>query len=99
MGNNERKCYNNIDKIIKNKGCNKWKQGMENKSTLRYFKEKVKPERELFYYGSWEAKLLFKARSDSLELNGRTGEWRGIPTNCKKMWRGKRNLGTFPVGM
>lgn len=45
MGNNEKKCYNKIDKIIKNKGCNKWKQGMENKSTLRYFKEKVKPER------------------------------------------------------
>lgn len=58
---------------------------MENKNTLRYFKEKVKPERESFYDGSWEGKLLFKARLDSLELNGRIREWRGIPTNWK-MW-------------
>ena len=65
---------------------------MENKGTLRYFKEKLKLERETFYDGSWEGKLLFKARSDSLELNGRIGDWRGIPTNCTKCGEERETL-------
>ena len=48
---------------------------MENKETLQWYKDKNKPRWESCYDGSWEAKLLFKAKSESLEVNSRTYRW------------------------
>ena len=48
---------------------------MERKVTLEWYKEKKVPRWENYYDGSWEAKLFFKAKSGSLEVNGRTYGW------------------------
>ena len=67
-------------KEIKNKtevnGYQDWKKGMEGKSTLRWYRNKKMIGREEWYQGDWAGKLLFKARSDTLELNGRNRDVR-----------------------
>ena len=57
---------------------------MERKTSLRYYKYKTKPGWEGFYDRGWESKLYFKARSESLELNGRVGSWMGRVLWCEK---------------
>ena len=63
-------------KVIKQKveeyGLRKWKQGMTGKSTLQWYEHKVKPLAERVYDGGYGSELLFKARSQSLEVNART---------------------------
>ena len=49
--------------------------GMERKATLKWYKTKRIPKSELFYDGSWAGQLLFKARTNSLEVNVRTYRW------------------------
>ncbi|MPC88944.1 hypothetical protein E2C01_083869 [Portunus trituberculatus] len=44
---------------------------MEIKSTLRWYRNKEKIGREEWYQGDWTGKLLSKARSGTLEVNGR----------------------------
>ena len=55
---------------------------MQQKKSLRWYKEKEKPKKEDAYNGSWESSLLFKMKSDSLEINSRRRRW-GIDGNDK----------------
>ena len=41
---------------------------MEKKRSLRWYKNKEKPNNEEIYNGSWGSTLLYKARTDSLEV-------------------------------
>ena len=38
---------------------------------------------EKFYVVDWMSKFLFKARTGSLEVNGRTYRWSGKGENCE----------------
>ena len=59
-----------IDRAVGEVGLRKWRDGCNLKSTLRYYRKRV-PGREPFFSGNWGSRLLFRARSDTLELNGR----------------------------
>ena len=61
-----------INNKVKEFGLEKWKAGMEKKSTLKLYSNKVTPRKEVFFNGNWGSELLFKARSNSLEINERT---------------------------
>ena len=54
----------------------KWRKGMEANVTMRWYRRKQYPRKEM-YDGSWESALWFRARMDSLEINGRTHHWVG----------------------
>lgn len=56
-------------------GARKWKQKMGEKVTLAWYASKERPRHEKFYDGGLGGQLLFKARSQSLELNARTYRW------------------------
>lgn len=47
---------------------------METKSTLRWYRNKKRIGKEEWSTGDWGSKLLFKARSVTLEVNGRNRE-------------------------
>ena len=64
-----------IQRNVSQYGLRKWRNGMENKSTLSWFRMKETPCYVKFYDGSWSSELLFKARSQSLEVNERTHRW------------------------
>ena len=53
---------------------------------MKWYK-KEKPEREKWYDGSWKSRLLFKARSNSLEVNERRNRWLGEQQYCLKCSR------------
>ena len=57
---------------------------MEKKNSLRWYKVKEKPRKENIYDGSWGSTLLFKARTDSLELNEKKRKWGGVNDKCEK---------------
>ena len=61
---------------------------MENKPTLKYYKTKEKPSKETFYNGGWGSKLLYKARTGSLETNARTRRWNGGEGQCNQCMPG-----------
>ena len=61
-----------IDRRVIVIGVAKWRKGMERKATLNWCKTKRISKSELFYDGNWAGKLLFKARTKSLEANVRT---------------------------
>ena len=44
---------------------------MEKKSSLKWYSRKQKPGRIEWHVGDWGSKLLFKARTGTLDLNGR----------------------------
>ena len=69
-------------------GQREWERGIEKKTTLRFYRNKKEPIKEDFYDGSYEGKLLFRARTGSLELNGRTYRWNGGRENCESCGRG-----------
>ena len=81
---NEKKIGNIIKKEIQKKGVKKWKENMEKKNSLRWYKVKEKPRKENIYDGSWGSTLLFKARTDSLELNEKKRKWGGVNDKCEK---------------
>ena len=64
-----------IDKRGSRYGLNKWKRGMNEKVTLEWYASKECPKYERYYDGSVGSQLLFKARTQSLELNARTYRW------------------------
>ena len=64
-----------VNQKVRELGWRKWKSGMESKSTLVWYREKEVPKCERYYDGSWGSELLFKARTQSLEVNGRTYRW------------------------
>ena len=68
----EKKWKSVISARIEEYGLEKWRRGIEGKSSLLGYGMKKCPKREDFYDGSWTSSLLFKARSGSLEINDRT---------------------------
>ena len=47
-----------IKKKVEETGREKWKQGMENKTTLRWYRRKEKPEAIHWHTGDWGSRLL-----------------------------------------
>ena len=60
-----------ISRRIEDNGWRRWRSGIEKKSTLKWYSRKQKPGRIEWHVGDWGSKLLFKARTGTLELNGR----------------------------
>ena len=54
-----RKWKSEIDREVKCMGINIWKNGMEQKSTMEWYKEKEAPMYERWYDGSLGGDLLF----------------------------------------
>ena len=79
----ERQMSGLVERKVKAKSLEKWKRGIENKQSLRWYK-KDKPGPEKWYDGSWGSQLLFKARSNSLEIGERLNRWRGENARCSK---------------
>ena len=61
-----------IGERVAEHGLRKWRSG---KSMLKWYESKVKPMPERVYDGSFGSELLFKVRSQSLEVNGRIHRW------------------------
>ena len=57
---------------------------MEKKKSQRWYKNKEKPKHEIIYNLSSESTLLFKARTDSLEVNEKRKKWGGEKDSCEK---------------
>ena len=64
-----------VGERVKQLGLRKWKNGINEKQTLVWYRYKEKPSRECMYDGSYGSELLFKARTMSLEVNARTYRW------------------------
>ena len=88
----EKQLIRRVKNQIKKNGLQKWKGKMEEKNSLETYKNKEKPRTENFYNGSWESSLLFKARSNSLEINERRNRWGEGEKNCIKCRTGGRNF-------
>ena len=63
-----------INRKIEANGLRRWRTGMERKPTLKWYTRKQKPEKIGWHTGDWGSRLLFKARSGTLEVNGRKRE-------------------------
>ena len=61
-------------KQVEDNGLSRWKAGMREKSTLKWYRRKQKPEGISWHVGDWGSKLLFKARSGILEVMGKNRE-------------------------
>ena len=61
-----------INERVSEYGLEKWRNGIEGKTSLARYGKKKCPKKETFYDGSWVSSLLFGARSGSLDLNERT---------------------------
>ena len=68
-----------VKKKVEENGRERWKQGMENKNTLRWYKRKEKPEAIHWHTGDWGSRLLVKARTGTLEVKARK---RNEDQNC-----------------
>jgi len=87
-----------VERAIYKYGQDVWRKGINEKSTLRFYKEKKEPMKEVFYDGSFEGKLLFRARSGSLEVNGRTYRWNGGREDCQNCcYGGKETIEHFMI--
>ena len=64
-----------IDSRVKQVGRWKGKNGMREKTTLAWYAKKERPMNEEWYDGSRAGQLLFRARTQSLEVNARTYRW------------------------
>ena len=70
-----RKWKNVIDKNVKEQGLRRWKQDMERKSTLEWYKEKESPGYVNWFEGSLGGDLLFRARAQCMDVNARNYRW------------------------
>ncbi|XP_050705903.1 uncharacterized protein LOC126991179 [Eriocheir sinensis] len=70
-----RKWKNVIDMAVKDEGLSKWKNEMERKETLDWYREKEAPKCEVWYEGSLGGDLLFRARAQCLDVNARNYRW------------------------
>ena len=61
-----------INNKVREYDFEKWKERMGRKVTLKMYSEKSVPKRENFYDGDWGSRLLFRARTNSLEVGDRT---------------------------
>ncbi len=59
-----------VKKKVERNGVDRWQEGMSGKSSLKWYARKQKPEGVAWHVGDWGSKLLFKARSGTLEVNG-----------------------------
>ena len=64
-----------IDRVIKCVGLNKWKNEMERKTTLEWYRMKEAPKYERWYDGTLGGDLLFRARVQCMDVNARTYRW------------------------
>ena len=78
----QNKINKEIDKRVKERGLKEWKKGMEKKKSLLYYANKERPNWEPIYNGTWESSLLFKARSNSLEVKERENRWKNTDERC-----------------
>ena len=61
-----------VRKKVEENGRNRWQAGMASKSTLRWYREKERPEALHWHVGDWGSKLLVKARTGTLEVKARS---------------------------
>ena len=71
----ERKWKREIDRAVKADGLSEWKNRMDRKGTLRWYREKEAPKHEVWYDGSLGGDLLFRVRAQYVEVNDRTYRW------------------------
>lgn len=64
-----------IDQEVKRVGLSKWRNEMERKNTLEWYKEKETPAYESWYDGSLGSDLLFRARAQCMDVNVRNYRW------------------------
>ena len=64
-----------IDQEVKRVGLSKWRNEMERKNTLEWYKEKETPAYERWYDGSLGSDLLFRARAQCMDVNVRNYRW------------------------
>ena len=84
MDGTEKKIANRVKKEISSTGNKKWVSNMQKKSSLQLYRAKEKPGKDKAYNGTWEASLLFKARTNTLETNERKKKWGGENDECEK---------------
>ena len=92
----ERELKKEVERENKKKALEKWKREVEKKKSLKYYKKKEGPRKMEIYDGSWGASLLFKARTNSLEVNERKKRWgeeKEICEGCGK--EGEREIETL----
>ena len=65
---------------------------MDKKPSLKWYKTKNKPKKEDIYTGTWESALLFKARTNTLEVNERRKKWGGENDKCEKCAKRGENI-------
>ena len=70
-----------IDQEVKRVGLSKWRNEMERKNTLEWYKEKDTPAYERWYDGSLGSDLLFRARAQCMDVNVRN--YRGSESGSK----------------
>ena len=61
-----------VRKKVEEYGRTRWQAGMPSKSTLRWYREKERPEALHWHVGDWGSKLLVKARTGTLEVKARS---------------------------
>ena len=67
---------------ILNVNTDKWRQGMENKETLRFYRTKTEKKWENWLGGGAESRMFFQIRAGSVGLRNRTGKT-GMDKLCK----------------
>ena len=68
-------CKKEIERMVMQYGLLKWKNGLENKSTMAWYKRKQAPRYESWYDGSVGGDLLFRARAQCMDVNARNYRW------------------------
>ena len=64
-----------IDRVVKGVGLNKWRNEMERKKTLEWYREKKAPKYVKWCDGSLGGDLLFQARTQCMDVNERNYRW------------------------
>ena len=65
-----------IRKRVEENGLARWHAGMESKSTLKWYRNKERPEALQWHVGDWGSRLLVKTRTGTLEVKARDREER-----------------------
>ena len=61
-----------INRKVQEYGLAKWRNGIESKVSLGLYAIKPQLKMEFFFDGIWASTMLFRARSNSMEINDRT---------------------------
>ena len=75
LGWEVRKWKSEIDRTVRYVGLSKWKNEMERKKTLEWYREKEAPMYVKWYDGSLGGDLLFRARAQCMNVNARNYRW------------------------